>query len=154
MKLSNQKFTKAFWAIILMNAVIGLGDLVVAFLFITKDLTLSVLQFIGLNFPIFYNFTFQISHFLENLIGHSYGLAIFYFLSHGFIKLFLVWALLKSKLWAYPLAIIFFTIFSVYQVEAYIRTKSIFELVLLGVNLLVLYMVSREYKIVKSKLVI
>ena len=41
--------------------------------------------------------------------------AAYYLLSHGVTKAFLVGALLKNKLWAYPLALIVFGAFIAYQ---------------------------------------
>ena len=47
-------------------------------------------------------------------IGTQYFTAI-YLLSHGILKLFLIARLLRERLWYYPLAIIVFTLFIVYQ---------------------------------------
>ncbi len=65
--------------------------------------------------------------------------AAVYLLSHGVIKIGLVWALLRHKLWAYPLSIIVFGAFIVYQVYRFTFTHapglialSLFDLVVIG----------------------
>lgn len=62
-----------------------------------------------------------------------------YLLSHGVIKLGLVWALLKRKLWAYPLSMIVFGGFVVYQLYRFTFTHgwglialSVFDAVVIG----------------------
>jgi len=65
--------------------------------------------------------------------------AAIYLLSHGLIKIGLVWALLKCKLWAYPLSMIVFGAFIVYQLYRFTFTHgpglialSVFDLVVIG----------------------
>lgn len=50
-----------------------------------------------------------------NLTAVTAVLAALYLLAHGVVKLFLVWAVLKDKLWAFPLMIVFLLGFVGYQ---------------------------------------
>jgi uncharacterized membrane protein len=141
---------KAFVALIITNGLIGLADAGVAFLLIFRHIVLTALAYIGSLFPFLSAVTQWLATTLASLAGHSYGVAIFYFVSHAMIKIFLCWALLKQKLWAYPLAITFFGLFSVYQLIAVIRTHAFFDGLLLLFNVIVLWMVMREYKRVRT----
>lgn len=47
-----------------------------------------------------------------------------YLLAHGLVKIGLVAALLRSRLWAYPVAIAVFLLFLAYQLYRYARTGS------------------------------
>lgn len=63
----------------------------------------------------------------------SQHFGIVYLLSHGAVKLFLVSMLWRKKLWAYPYAIIFLSLFVNYQIYRYTVNHSIW---LLGLVLL------------------
>src|SRR5215472_3167493 len=54
-------------------------------------------------------------HYTGSLTGASVRFAAVYLLVHGAIKIFLVAALLRNQLWAYPLTIAFLLAFIVYQ---------------------------------------
>src|SRR5437016_4851467 len=46
----------------------------------------------------------KISSLLPYVSVHSQLFAAYYLFGHGVVKIFLVWGLLKNKLWAYPTA--------------------------------------------------
>jgi uncharacterized membrane protein len=71
--------------------------------------------------------------------------ASLYLLSHGVVKVLLVWALLKSKLWAYPAAILIFAAFSAYQIYQFVISHSIVMLVLTIVDVIVIALTWAEY---------
>jgi uncharacterized membrane protein len=50
--------------------------------------------------------------------------AAVYLLAHGVIKVLLVWALIRAKLWAYPAAIFIFAAFGGYQIYRYYVSPS------------------------------
>jgi len=52
----------------------------------------------------------------HGLTGSGLLFGAFYLLSHGVVKIILVVAVLKNKLWAYPWLIVFLLVFIVYQV--------------------------------------
>jgi uncharacterized membrane protein len=71
--------------------------------------------------------------------------ASLYLLLHGVVKVALVWALLESKLWAYPAAILIFAAFSTYQIYRFVIAHSIVMLVLTIVDLIVIALTWAEY---------
>jgi uncharacterized membrane protein len=73
---------------------------------------------------------------------------IFYLLSRGIVKLFLVVALLKNKLWAYPAMLTVTGLFIVSQIYQIIVGHSIVMLVLTLIDFVVVYFVWNEYQIV------
>jgi len=92
-------------------------------------------------------------------IAHDFSLNILifssiYLLSHGIVKLVLVWALLKRKIWAYPTAIAVFVGFIIYQVYRYSHTGS-FTLILLSLlDFIIIILTYIEYRLLKLKLVL
>ncbi len=93
-------------------------------------------------------------NFLINLFSdHSGSLKIFfaiYLLIHGIIKLGLIVALWKEKLWAYPLSGIIFILFIFYQIYRYIQHPSVFLILLTFLDILVIILIYLEYKILKN----
>lgn len=72
-----------------------------------------------------------------------------YLLSHGVIEIILVIALLKNKLWAYPWSLIVLGIFVLYQIYLLVFSFSIGFAALTVFDLGVLWLIWREYEIVK-----
>ena len=89
------------------------------------------------------------AHFLswaEHFSLSSKTFAGLYLISHGVIKLLLVGALLRQRLWAYPASIAVFAAFIAYQLYRYTHTHS---LVLIGLSLfdaLVIWLVWLEWR--------
>ena len=76
---------------------------------------------------------------------------VFYLMSHGLIKAFLIFFLVRKKLWAYPLTIVSLILFIVYQFYRYSFTHS-FALILLTIfDLLMIVLTWLEYKNIKAK---
>jgi uncharacterized membrane protein len=86
-------------------------------------------------------FTFSSEHFLA-----------VYLLGHGIVKLLVVLALLKNKLWGYPVALTVFGGFVVYQVYRFILTGGIGLIALTIVDLVVMWCIWLEYRVVKQRL--
>ena len=74
-----------------------------------------------------------------------------YLLSHGMIKMFAVVALLKNKLWGYPLSIVIFGGFIVYQIYRFTVTGGIGLIALTVFDLVVIWLIWLEYRAVKSR---
>ncbi len=75
-----------------------------------------------------------------------------YLLSHGLIKIVLVVALLKNKLWAYPWSLAALSLFIIYQVYRYTFTHSMGLILLTIFDLAVMWLIWKEYRIVKKHL--
>ena len=72
-----------------------------------------------------------------------------YLLSHGVIKVFLVESLLRGRLFAYPMAIVFFALFIVYQLYRYYLHPSIGMIALSILDLIVIVLTWLEYRQLK-----
>jgi uncharacterized membrane protein len=87
-----------------------------------------------------------VSHFSSN----TKLFASVYLLCHGALKVLLVWGgLLRGKMWAFPAAIVFLSIFIGYQVYRIVHHSSLGLLVLTAIDLGILLLIWREYRIVK-----
>jgi uncharacterized membrane protein len=72
-----------------------------------------------------------------------------YLLSHGVIKVVLVASLFRERLWAYPAAIVVFTLFIVYQMYRYMLQSSISMIVLSVLDVVVIGLTWLEYRRLK-----
>ena len=95
-----------------------------------------------------------IANYLLNSTHHlASGATTFaaaYLLWHGVVKIGLVAALLFKRRWAYPAAIVAFTLFLVYQLYRYAHTRSPELLALSAVDVLVIILTWLEYKRLQS----
>jgi uncharacterized membrane protein len=71
--------------------------------------------------------------------------ASLYLLSHGITKVALVVCLWMNKLWAYPLTIVVFAGFCVYQIHRYLHTHAISLVLLTIFDIFLIYLTWREY---------
>lgn len=76
---------------------------------------------------------------------------IFYLLSHGVLKLILVYLLWRKKLWAYPAAVILLCLFVSYQVYKFILTGSTMMILLTILDVIVVILTIIEYRSQKHK---
>lgn len=93
----------------------------------------------------------HISRLTAHITTQGQLFAAIYLLSHGLIKLFLVWSLIKNKLWAYPASISVFILFMIYQIVATINSFSVFFLILTIFDGLVIWLIWHEYRYVLKK---
>lgn len=91
-------------------------------------------------------FARAVQHYLPYLSQHSQFFAAFYLLSHGVIKIVLSVSLLRRKQRAYPLAIVIFFLFILYQIYRYTYTHSLFLILVTLFDLLVIWLTLLEYK--------
>ncbi len=75
--------------------------------------------------------------------GRFYGL---YLLSHGLVKLLMVIALQRRAAWAYPASMGVFALFILYQLYRYSHTGSPFLLALSAFDVLLIWLIWREYR--------
>jgi uncharacterized membrane protein len=73
-----------------------------------------------------------------------------YLISHGLIKFFLVWGLLRNKLWAYPASIAVLTAFIFYQVYRYTFTHAISLVLLTVFDAVIVALTWHEYGLMKQ----
>ncbi|MBU6491000.1 DUF2127 domain-containing protein [Patescibacteria group bacterium] len=89
-------------------------------------------------------------HALPSFLAHSGWFAAAYLFSHGVIKIVLVIGLLRDRLWAYPSAIIVFTLFIIYQIYRYAFTHSLFLIFFTALDLVVIWLTWHEYRYFKK----
>jgi uncharacterized membrane protein len=83
----------------------------------------------------------------NNLSVTGYRLSFAYLLIHGFVKVFLVYMLLKRRLWAYPTAIVIFIAFGVYQIYQFTFSHSLLLAGLTVLDAFVIVFTVWEYRI-------
>ena len=87
----------------------------------------------------------HLRHYLENFGASGKHFASWYLLSHGAVKLILVIAVWRNKLWAYPMLIVVLTGFIVYQIYRFALTHSIAMIFLSIFDLIVIALTWNEY---------
>ena len=95
-----------------------------------------------------------IANFLVRFAGNfsvsAQHFGVFYLLSHGAVKIILIWLLWLKKLWAYPLTIFFLFLFILYQVYRYTYSHSFFLIILTFFDIIMIYLAWVEYKRIKA----
>ena len=92
-----------------------------------------------------------VRHSVSNYSVSSQHFIALYLFGHGIVKVILVAALLKDKLWAYPVAILVFGGYIVYQVYRFTLTGAVGLIALSVLDLLVILLVWLEYRAMKSR---
>ncbi|HEY0979884.1 MAG TPA: DUF2127 domain-containing protein [Candidatus Paceibacterota bacterium] len=133
---------RAFIATVIMNGVIAVLDILAGFFFVFKPsidvYLLGLMQYGG--------FIAALSQLVIDMSGRVQLIGAFYFFSHGAVKLLLVWGLWKTKLWAYPVSIVFLSGFSLYQLyEISVQFSPVVTAFLLF-NTVVIILVIQEYR--------
>jgi len=88
----------------------------------------------------------MVLHAVKGLTANTRVFASVYLLVHGIVKVGLVIALWKRKLWAYPLAGVVLVLFTVYQLYLFSHSRSPFQLFLTAVDVLILLLLWSEYR--------
>lgn len=99
-----------------------------------KDIVANLAIKLGLNFSV------SSQHF-----------GIFYLISHGVIKIFLVTMLWRRKMWAYPLTAVSLLLFIFYQMHRYMINHSIGIIVLTIFDVVMIVLTLIEYKSRKNR---
>jgi len=86
---------------------------------------------------------------LPYINAHAQAFAALYFLIHGLIKVVIVWALLKKKLWAYPTALAVLAVFLAYQLLVFAETASVTLGIISVFDVFFLWLVWHEYRLLK-----
>jgi len=76
----------------------------------------------------------------------------FYLLSHGLVKVVLVYGLLKEKLWAFPASFVVFGAFIAYQLYRYSFTHEVSLIFLSVFDLFVIALAIHEYRLLRKHL--
>jgi uncharacterized membrane protein len=84
--------------------------------------------------------------FSNDFFTNSNAFAIVYLIFHGVFNIFLVAALLKNKIWAYPWVMVGFGVFIIYQTYRYFHTYSLMLLFLTAFDIFIVLIVWLEYR--------
>ena len=84
-------------------------------------------------------------HLLDSLSLDTKKFASVYLVGHGLVKIFLVYALWREKLWAFPVALWFIALFAAYQCYRFTHTHSIALLIFALLDVCVAWFIWREY---------
>jgi uncharacterized membrane protein len=90
-------------------------------------------------------------HAAQSVSINSKTFYAYYLFSHGAIKLVMVGGLLANRGWAYPFALIVMVLFIIYQVYEYAQQHSTGMLALTVFDIVVLWIIWREYRLVRRK---
>jgi uncharacterized membrane protein len=88
----------------------------------------------------------RLLHFGNGLTGSAVRFAAIYLLVHGIVKVFLVGALLRNKLWAYPWLIITLVVFIGYQVYKIALDPTGWLIALTVFDVFVVWLAWREWR--------
>jgi uncharacterized membrane protein len=93
---------------------------------------------------------FIANHILKtahHLTGSSLAFGAAYLLSHGLVKIFLVFEVLRGRLWAYVALIAVTALFVIYQIYRMAAVRFSVSLLLLTLfDLLIIYLTQKEYR--------
>lgn len=91
-------------------------------------------------------FVAQLAGRLDTDLAHGpSAFVVFFLLSHGIVKLALVYCLLKEYRWVYPYALGVLGLFALIQLIAVMRSPSVGGAVLMALDLLIVWLVWREW---------
>jgi uncharacterized membrane protein len=85
----------------------------------------------------------RVSH---GLTGSAVGFAAAYLLLHGIVKVVLVLALLRNKIWAYPWMIVFLVAFIGYQLYRIVLDPTFGLIALTVFDAIIVWLTWREYQ--------
>jgi uncharacterized membrane protein len=93
---------------------------------------------------------------VANLLVHNAGTVIqtrisasAFLIVHGVVKLGLIGGLATGKLWSYPVAIVVFTGFAIYQLYQLVHHNSLFLEIISVLDLIVIFLIIAEYRNVR-----
>jgi uncharacterized membrane protein len=88
----------------------------------------------------------HVLHSVEDLSAGSLVFAAVYLLSHGVVKIVLVWEILHNRLWAYA-GLIYLTIgFMIYQIYRFTYSHAISLVLLTVFDAVIVYLTVAEYR--------
>jgi uncharacterized membrane protein len=88
-------------------------------------------------------------HSADQLDPGTQTFASFYLVTHGLIKIVLVAGLLRRQMWSYPASLWVLGAFVAYQCYRYMETHSIWLVLLTALDIVVILLVWREYRLRK-----
>jgi uncharacterized membrane protein len=88
----------------------------------------------------------HILQYTNELVGHDKWFAVFFLLTHGLIKVVLVFGLLRNLPWAYPFAFLALGGFTVYQFWLIATHPTVGIILLTLFDIFIIWLTWREYQ--------
>jgi len=150
-KVENTIYELFKWSL-LIKGTISLGEIIVGCitLLLPPGLVLAFVDTLRAYFPGDVH-DFILTHVLAELDKFTQATVLFvslYLLARGITKLFLVWNLLRGRLWAYPASLVTLGLFMIFQLYQIVTGGSIFIIFITLFDAIVVYLIWREYRIV------
>jgi uncharacterized membrane protein len=92
----------------------------------------------------------HLADWAQSLSVSTKDFVAFYLLSHGAVKLWVIAGLLRERLWYYPLALVIFAAFILYQLHRYTLTHSVSLLLITVIDLVVIALTWHEYRYLRG----
>lgn len=155
-RLSNEKSIHfAFEISLFLKGLFALGQIIggITAFFVTKEFLLGAVTLLTQNelsedpHDLIANY---LLHSAQSLSLSTQLFVALYLLSHGGVKLWLIIGLLREKLWYYPVAIVVFGMFVVYQLYRFSFTYSVWWMLITAVDLIVIGLTWHESKYLRS----
>jgi len=93
----------------------------------------------------------HLADWAQNLSVATKHFVAFYLLSHGAVKLWVIIGLMRERLWYYPVALVVFTIFVLYQIHRYTLTHSVSLILITIIDLVVIALTWHEYRYLRGR---
>ena len=90
--------------------------------------------------------------FGDSLTVSQHDFVAFYLLTHGVVKIVLVYGLLRERLWSYPVSFVVFSGYIIYQLYRFTFTQSLLLIVLSIFDAFILTLAVHEYRLVRRNL--
>ncbi|WP_158600511.1 DUF2127 domain-containing protein [Tessaracoccus antarcticus] len=90
-------------------------------------------------------------HYTSTMSVSSSLFGAVYLLLHGLVKIVLVWAVLKDKLWAYPWMIAFVLVFIAYQSYQLVMGFTTGMALLTAFDIFIVWLTLHEYRVRKTR---
>lgn len=154
--LDEKKIHLVFEVSLWFKAVFALSEIiagVVAYfvppqLFLTLVLWVTKEEFVEDPHDLVANF---LLHTVQHLSVGTQEFAAVYLLGHGAIKLWLIVGLLRERLWYYPVAMVVFGLFIVYQLYRFTFTHSIWLLLITVLDVVIIALTWHEYRYIRGE---
>jgi uncharacterized membrane protein len=94
--------------------------------------------------------TAHLADWAQNLSLSTKHFVALYLLSHGTVKLWVIIGLMRERLWYYPIALVIFTAFILYQIHRYTLTHSVSLILITVIDLVVVWLTWHEYRYLRG----
>jgi uncharacterized membrane protein len=154
-KLNKRNIHVGFHIGLILKGLYDTGEVLcgILLIFLTPERMNKLITFISKNElqedpkDLIMNYLVSFSHVFSISMQHFTSV---YLLSHGLVKILILFLLWRKKLWAYPLSCVIFMIFIIIQTQRFSQTHSIVLLALTIIDIAMIVLTILEYKNIKT----